>query len=671
MKKIYFLSCALSISFGIQAQQISNRTIGLPEENIETSKDAGHDAGFLKKTKLNPKAFGDTLLYEDFAGGLPAGWTIVNNNANNFQWEWNTVYQQGQFSTTRTEIKSTTAANGFMSLPSDFYNTPTPTTGRVTMDTYFQTDTITITPRQAVWITYQQYVRYCCSSSNRLVMQVSTDNFITFTEYDAINGLAVNAGNTSNAVGGTTNVINISTAVANASQFKVRFLAVHSGRYFWMIDDFAVIEGVENDLELSDPYMEFNEANYSYYPFYGQVPYDLFPPLPFFGRIYNNGSNTLTNVRLEAAVTHDSTPSGTAGLGLVYTGSNNTNPSTMVSGTVSDSVVPVLTNNPRFVPTALGDFTVEFFATSDSVDGNLGNESAIATFSTSDTVFARDDNGFGGGTGPSGYVRSGQTGGTAAGDRFGTMYIVESRTGNGGSTKIPTSVTFYVNDDTRNIGAEVVPKMWAFNDDSLFINGGSFSTDRAFGAEVASSFVPYTVTAADTNSFVTIPFDNGSAFLNGLDSGQYVVGWESPSVTGGTTFIVANDATSAALQSSVTSFVYMGHDPGWGWVAVNPVIRLNMGNLLVSSIEKNVSNTSFEIFPNPNKGEFKLIATTSKEVSYNLEVQNTLGQMVQEEMISISGSFTKIINLSNYGKGIYFVNLVNENEKIVKKVIVD
>lgn len=679
MKKSYFLGIATLLATSAQSQQINN-SIPLPEENVETSKDSGFEKDFFKKNTKNTKAFGDTLFYEDFSGGLPAGWRIFNNNANNFAWEWNTVYQQGQFSTTRNAIKSTTAANGFMSLPSDFYNTPTPTTGRVPMDTYFESDTITITPKSAVWVSFQQYVRYCCSSANRLVLQVSTDGFATTPntagtntfEYDAINGLPVNAGNTSDAVGGQTNVINISTAVAGHSKFQIRFVADHSGRYFWMIDDFAVIEGPENDLELTDPYMEFHETNYTYYPFYGQIPYHLFPPLPFFGRIYNNGSNTLTNVRLEATVNHTAYPNGSPGLGLVYSTSMNTFPSSMVSGSVSDSVVPVLTGNPRFVPTVLGDFQVDFLATSDSIDQNLGNESAVAAFSTSDTVFARDDNGFGGGTGPASYVRNGQTGGTAPGDRFATMYIVESSKGNNSNCNIPTSISYFVTDDVRNIGVEIVPKIWAFNDDSLFINGGSFSVDRAFGSEVASSFIPYTVTAADTNRFLTLPLDNGSATINGLDSGQYAVGWDVTSVAGGTTFEVANDATSAAITSSVTSYVYMGHDPGWGWVAVNPVIRLNFGKTCPVGIKENQNAIAqFEVMPNPSTGEFKVVIQSEKEVNYALEVRNTLGQLIQTEDISISGAYSKTINLEKLEKGVYYINLVNDTEKLVKRVILN
>lgn len=666
MKKIYLFTLLSLITAGISAQQVMNSQIPPPLDNIE-KEDVISDleADYYSKKPINNKAFGDTLYYQQFTGGLPIGWSIVNNNPNNFLWEWDTIYKQGQFSTTRTEIKSTTAANGFMSLPVDFYNTPTPRTGRVAMDTYFESDTIFITPKPSVWVSYQQYMRYCCNSSNRMVLQVSTDDFVTFTEFDAKDGLPVNAGNTTNTVGGQTNIINISTAVANSPQFKVRFYANGIGRYFWMIDDFAVVEGVENDMELRSPYLEFN-FDYAYNPFYGQIPYDLFTPLPLSGFVYNNGSNNLTGVRIEGDIFNTATPGG-PGIGLVY--STSSTPLPLQSGVTRDTADYVVTNNPRFVPTVLGEFRVDMTATSDSVDGNLGNENYSQTFTTSDTIFARDDNGYGGGTGPGSYVRAGQTGGTVVGDRFGTMYVVESRSGNGGSTKIPTSITFAVSNDPLNIGVEIIPKIWSYNEDSLFTATGSIASAFA-GGEVASTFIPYTILPTDTNSLLTIPLDNGTAVFNGLDSGQYVVGWEVTNTNGGNSFEVQADASSGQFQDNVTCFIDLAHSPGWGWVDVNPVIRLNLANLTVGFNDATNSSTEFSIAPNPNNGLFTMTVTSKETVTYNVNVRNMLGQQVYTDIIAVNGTVTEQMDLTQFEKGVYFISLENGAEKILKKVVV-
>jgi len=674
-KKQLLIFSAFLFSFVINAQ--NKLDFNIPQEQAAfSSKAKSVDPDFSKQSIQFSKAVGDTLYYQDFTGGLPQGWSIVNNNSsNNFVWKWDTVYQNGQFSSPGNVIVSSTAANGFMSLPSDFYNTPTPGTGGVSMDTYFESDSIdltkggTITPPRNIIVTYQQTLRRCCLGSVKHVLQVSTDNFVTFQEYDATNGLALSA-----ASGTVVNAINISTATLGSSAVKIRFLAEGNVAYYWMIDDLAIIEVPRNDLELRDPYLEFN-SSYTYNPFYNQIPCDLFSPLALSGFVYNNGSNDLTGVRLEGDIFNTATGIGNIlgpGLGLVC--ATSTTPIALQSGIIRDTADYAVTNNPRFVPPVLGEFRVDMIATSDSVDENLGNEDYSQTFTTSDTIFARDDNGYGGGIGPGSYARAGQTGGTAARDKFGTMYIIESRTGNGGTWKVPTSITFAVSNAASNIGVTIVPKIWSYSEDSLFTAG---TINSAFaGGEVASAFIPYTILSADTNSLLTLPLDNGTAVFNGLDSGQYVVGWEVLNTNGGNSFEIQSDASSGQFQKLVTCFVDLAHAPGWGWVDANPVIRLNMGNLPYGGygtigIEEN-SNKSldFSVSPNPNSGLFNLEISNRVKTTYNLNVRNLLGQQVYTENITVNGTITKQMDLTHLEKGVYVVSLENGAEKILKKVVV-
>ena len=665
-KHLLILSFLFS-SFFLEAQNTLD--FNMPQEQVAlTSKAKSADPDFLKQAKQFSKAIGDTLYYQDFNGGLPSGWSIINNNTNNFVWKWDTVYQNGQFSSPGNIIISTTAANGFMSLPSDFYNTPIPGTGGVPMDTYFESDSIdltkggTITAPGNIIVTYQQTLRRCCVGAMKHVLQVSTDDFTTFQEYDATNGLAFGA-----ASGTVTNAINISTATLGSSVVKIRFLAEGNVAYYWMIDDFAIVEGPRNDLELRDPYLEFN-SDYEYNPFYGQIPFNLFPTLPLSGYVYNKGSNDLTGVKIEGDIYHTATPSGTPGNGLVYT--TTSSPVTLQSGITRDSADYAITNNPRFVPTVLGEFRVDLRATSDSIDEDPTNNLYNQQFTVNDSIFARDDNGYGGGIGPGSFIRSGQTGGTAAGDRFGTMYIVQSRTGNGGVWMQPTSITYAVSDDPNNIGVIISPKIWKYEEDSLLTAG---TINAAFaGGEVASSFIPYTIQASDTNALLTLPFDNGSAVFNGLDSGQYVVGWEVINTNGGNSFEVQEDASSSQFQKDVTCFINFGHASGWGWVDANPIIRVNFGNIPMPGLNTNInSSAELSISPNPNNGLFVLTASSvSHEATYIMELKNNLGQVAYKKELQVLGAFSKTFDFSYLNKGVYFITLTNKEQQVSKKIII-
>ena len=651
-----FLLCSI---LGFAQNKIKQKTTIPQVRAAITSSPKTIDPDFLKAAKFNSKAFGDTLFYDDFDS---LRWSIVNNNPNNFLWRWDTVYSNGQFSNANNIITSTTAANGFMVLPADFYNTPIAMSG-LPMDTYFESDSIDLTKSGtspggfcSVWVSYQQTLRYCCSGANRLVLQVSSDNFVTFQEYDASNSLAVNA-----ASGTFTNIINISSAAAFTPNIKVRFLAEGMSHYYWMIDDFAIIEGPNNDLELITPYVEFN-YDYAYNPFYGQIPYDLMTPLRLSGSNYNNGCNTLTGVQLKGNFIHVADELGNPGVGSVFNSSST--PDTVNPGATYTSV----TNAPHFTATLLGEFRVDLISDSDSLDENPGNEIYSQSFSTSDTILARDDDGYGGGTGPGSYVRNNQTGGTIVGDKFGTMYVVESRTGNGGTRKIPTSITFAVSIDSSNIGVEIVPKIWEYDEDSLLGPTGTIAA--AFGGEVASTFIPYTIQTVGT--LLTIPLDNGPAVLNGLDSGQYVVGWEVTNTNGGNSFEVQADASSGAFQDNVTCFIDLAHSPGWGWVDANPVIRLNMGNLPIPTSLKNEvdSNTTLSIQPNPSNGEFNLKFETSEKSTFQLNVINYLGQLVYSDIINLQRGNTKHFDFSRLDKGIYYISLQNESENLVETVVI-
>jgi hypothetical protein len=55
-----------------------------------------------------------------------------------------------------------------------------------------------------------------------------------------------------------------------------------------------------------------------------------------------------------------------------------------------------------------------------------------------------------------------QTVGTIVRDRFGTMYVVGSRTGDRGIANVPTSITFALSNDPANIGVEINPKLWSY-----------------------------------------------------------------------------------------------------------------------------------------------------------------------------------------------------------------
>ena len=691
MKKNYILLSAILLigSLGFSQTKDYHVLPGTPKDiqaspiGASSTMNKIPDNWTHKYKKPSTKAFEDTLYYQDFADSLPAGYRVVNANQNNFVWKWETQYDEGALTAGFPAIKSTTASNGFMSLPSDFYNSPNVTDQ---MDTYFVSPKITIDSVESVRVRYQHYMLYCCVFASQLRFEVSDDS-TTWTSFDMRDGLLTNQVNSDTLNARAFGEIDVSAVLANKTEFWYRVRATLNTHYFWMIDDIAFIEGPTHDLVLTNAIPEFHSTGYAFAPFYGTTPFEFFPDLRFSGNIANSGGKPNTDVRLNVRISRLGGPTP------VFVDSATTLYGTLAPAADTNNFTPL---NEVFIPTGIFTYRADFRATGDSVDLFNDNDTSFMFFATSDTVFARDDgdNGIGGGAGP-GDINIGQVeGGTIDGDRFAALYTVESKNGNGSSRNLPTSISFAVSTDDRNVGIQIVPNIWPANEDTTLAAG----LNAGIGTSVATNFVPYTVQASDLSTttvingqtvidqvgIITLPLTTGSAILSGtgLDSGQYYVGWQ---VVGGTVrnppednrvFEVLEDRSTGQFQrSTITTVAFHGNNPGVGWFTVidptNPAIRLNFGNaLLVGDEEKKLSEVKFNIAPNPNNGEFRLTLNSNYAVSYNLMIRNLLGQDVHAETISANGVQTKQLNLSHLEKGIYFVSLENQNERLVKKVII-
>jgi hypothetical protein len=80
---------------------------------------------------------------------------------------------------------------------------------------------------------------------------------------------------------------------------------------------------------------------------------------------------------------------------------------------------------------------------------------------------------------------------------------------------------------------------------------------------------------------------------------------------------------------------------------------------------------SFEVYPNPNTGNFNIKITTSKPVEYDIEIYNSLGALEwKEAKVAVDRSYTKHIDLQGLATGVYLVVVRNAEGKMVKKMIV-
>lgn len=99
---------------------------------------------------------------------------------------------------------------------------------------------------------------------------------------------------------------------------------------------------------------------------------------------------------------------------------------------------------------------------------------------------------------------------------------------------------------------------------------------------------------------------------------------------------------------------------------------LNVNNV---GIAKTDNDHFFTIYPNPNDGNFNIAFNAVDKANYRLELKNTLGQLVYRETLTdFSGTYSKQMNIAEYSKGVYMINLIplspGTKNEIVKKVMV-
>ncbi len=655
MKKNYTLLTLLFISFAAFSQhkysgELKNRGL-LPLSEMQAAS---------KHKALQNKKVGDTLYYEPF--NSLASWQVTNANSgtNNFEWEWSLTSGVSGI----PPIASTTHSTGFLSLPSSAYNVSSPS--GIAMDTYISSPAIVIdSPRTSVFLEYQQFLLYCCSRTNDHLMEVSTDS-VNWTSFDASEGLGPNVLSSPSNTDSPIYSINISQVASMEDTLYLRIRSKGDISYSWMIDDITLLEGPVHDLILENPQVEFNLDHYELRPSYQMVPSFLLSPLGFSGSLINNGIDTTANAGLEVIVENTEGPLGGAGVGRLDSSfSLATNTGRMIPYT---NGLRVASDTPNFVSVAKGKLEFALSGLMDSVDQNLGNESALLSLFVGDSIMARDDGDFDtlNGIGTHSFVDgNGIFGGTNF-DAMGSLFVLESKDS---LDIIPTSITFYVSGDANNIGVEILPTIWSFDETKATV---------ALGWDHLNSVVAdgalYTVTTTDLNGFLTLPISLTSGKTS-LDPGQYIVGWESISggKPGGTKYFeVGNDLNSANRRRSPTTFMYLEHDQvsPYGLTYEEPVVRLHFADQLISLPSAEHAGTSlFEVSPNPSNGQLKLSIAVDGQKSYDLNIRNAVGQSVYREQLMVNGTQTQLLDLSALPKGFYFVNLQSKEEKLVKKVI--
>ena len=124
-------------------------------------------------------------------------------------------------------------------------------------------------------------------------------------------------------------------------------------------------------------------------------------------------------------------------------------------------------------------------------------------------------------------------------------------------------------------------------------------------------------------------------------------------------------AESFSGQASIN--VIGNNDCGSGPVSAD--IEVLVEN--TTGIGENELNIGVSVFPNPNNGTFTVKLSSDKNETVRLTIRNIVGETVYSEKdLTVNGEFVKVIDLSTYAEGIYFLMLENNNKVLTEKIVV-
>jgi len=166
---------------------------------------------------------------------------------------------------------------------------------------------------------------------------------------------------------------------------------------------------------------------------------------------------------------------------------------------------------------------------------------------------------------------------------------------------------------------------------------------------------PINVSVSDTANY-SVPFNSGSTYNWTVIGGNQISGVQN--------FITVQWTTTSGIGQL---FVVETDSLGCSGDTVSLII--NIGGVGVDEFQ--VSGLKFQVYPNPNTGEFTLEMEIPEMQEIQINITNILGQSIYAEILNnIKGNYITKINLKPNPAGIYNLQLINDKAIINKKLII-
>lgn len=126
----------------------------------------------------------------------------------------------------------------------------------------------------------------------------------------------------------------------------------------------------------------------------------------------------------------------------------------------------------------------------------------------------------------------------------------------------------------------------------------------------------------------------------------------------------------ASASTCSTYYVSKSSDQSAGSGIINVNVQAPDAEVETGLFDLQNEAISFQLFPNPNKGEFKLVMNENITNETIITVNNLIGEVIYQNSFENSGLNSLEISLPNASSGIYFVHIKTQNKTSTQKVII-
>lgn len=572
----------------------------------------------------------DIIWYENFREGLDGNnnsidptWTTQGPDG--AVWEYDTDGSNGDYAGNEPYLlESESADNGWMIFDADGSNAGLPTAAYSNRKGSLTSPYIDLSNDSNVTLSFEHAYRWCCSGSHELTVFINNGS-----GWLAANSFQVNDLGSVNVLSGTVNVEIIITEMAALNDsVQIRFDwandAETASHYFWMIDDVKIIK--------TQPYSSNILTSYNRVPstYFGGTSYRVMPfeqisqTAYFFGGILENvGYNTIDSIRIDASVNSEGFNTESYGY-------------TIESGSRDTMFV-----NDGFTPPDTG---VYFGSITGKDDNNyITTDTLTQRFQVTEYVYARDNG--------NNVVNFGRFGINGDGNRqYGNVFDIYK-------TSTAYAVTLRLSERTT-----------ATATGKIVIN----TIDPNTGEVSYLTETEVLDLGSQTEEWFDIVLDPPVL----LDAGQVVLPTLYAEYNSTDTVYISTSGSNPNNGESLVQDIdgiQEGVDPGaWLYTTFAPCLRLNFDPSVIginTNVNERDNNLNFAVYPNPNKGVFKVHFDIKNRNKLVLELKSILGKSVYKEEINNSGMINKSLDLSYLRKGIYFISITDDSNSISTKKI--